>query len=104
MSKYFVNITNTAKDDLKDIARYIKNELKEPDVAINLIQKIKKAIYSLDNKPYRNALVRDKDLVRFGYRFLVVGNYIVFYIILEEEQIVDIVRVIYARRNWEKIL
>jgi toxin ParE1/3/4 len=104
MNKYFVNITNTAYVDLKEIARYIKNELKEPDVALNLVVKIKKAIFSLENKPYRHSLVHDKDLVQMGYHFFVVDNYTVFYIILENEQIVDIVRVLNSRRNWEKLL
>ena len=104
MSKYFVHVTNTAKEDLKDIARYIKFELKKPDIAISFVQKIKKSIISLENKPYRNALVRDKDLVQFGYRFLIVDKYIVFYIVLEDEQIADVVRILHSRRNWEKML
>ena len=104
MNKYFVNITNTAFEDLKEIAQYIKHELKEPANAMNVIAEIKKAIFSLDNTPYRHSLVRDKNLAQMGYRRLFVGNYTVFYIVSENELIVDIVRVLYSRRNWEKLL
>ena len=54
MDKYNVNITNTAFEDLKSIALYIKDELKEPVVAEKLIAKIKEGIFSLDISPCRH--------------------------------------------------
>ena len=104
MDKYNVNITETAFEDLTSIALYIKDELKEPVVAEKLIAKIKEGIFSLDISPCRHGLVRDKMLAKQGYRPLYVENYIVFYIVTEETKRVDISRVLYARRNWVKIL
>jgi len=104
MDKYKVNITDTAFEDLKSIALYIREELKEPIVAKNLIAKIKTGIFSLDNSPCRHGLVRDNILSRQGYRPLYVENYVVFYIVSEENKHVDVSRVLYARRNWINIL
>ena len=104
MDKYNVNITNTAFEDLKSIALYIKDELKDPVAAGKLIAKIKKRIFSLDISPCRHRLVRDKIFARQGYRLLYVENYIVFYIVTEESKRVDVSRVLYARRNWINIL
>ena len=39
-----------------------------------------------------------------GYRPLYVENYIVFYVVVEESKRVDILRVLYARRNWVDFL
>jgi toxin ParE1/3/4 len=104
MNNYAVFITGTAFEDLEKIARYIKYELKEPLTAINIIAEIKKGIFSLDNMPCRHNLVRDKNLAHMGYRRLFVGNYTVFYIVLENKPVVNIVRVLYSRRNWEELL
>ena len=104
MDKYNVNITGTAFEDLKSIALYIKDELKEPVVARKLIAKIKEGIFSLDVSPCRHGLVRDKVLAKQGYRLLYVENYIVFYIVIEESKRVGVLRVLYARRNWVNIL
>lgn len=104
MNKYSVNVTDTAFDDLNEIFQYIKYDLKEPDTAKNIIAQMKKTILSLDSSPYRNPTVRDKNIACMGYRYLPVGNYIIFYIVSEDELTVNIIRVIYSRRNWEKLL
>ena len=104
MNEYSVNVTETAFADLEEIARYIKDELKEPAIAVRIIAEIKKAIFSLNTSPRRHPSVRDKNLARVGFRCLFVGNYTVFYIVSETEPVVDATRVLYSRRNWEKLL
>ena len=104
MDKYSVNITDAAFEDLKSITLYIKDELKEPIIAEKLIAKIKEGIFSFDSLPCRQGLVRDKMLAKQGYRPLYIENYIIFYIVTEEIKRVDISRVLYARRNWVKLL
>jgi len=43
-------------------------------------------------------------MVKSWYIFIVVDNYIVFYIIDEERKTVTIVRILYTRRDWENLL
>jgi Plasmid stabilization system protein len=104
MSKYSVNITATAFEDLKSIALHIKDELKEPLAAEKLIARIKGLVFSLDTFPHRHELVRDKILAKQGYRPLYVENHIVFYIVSDENKRVDILRVLYAKRDWMRLL
>ncbi|HBG16880.1 MAG TPA: hypothetical protein DDW93_08890 [Firmicutes bacterium] len=39
-----------------------------------------------------------------GYRKLIVKNYIVFFTINEKSKVVDVERILYARRDWLRIL
>jgi len=104
VDEYYVNVTQTAFDDLADIVLYIKDELKEPAVSDNLLARIKKGIFSLNTLPYRNPLVRDKALAAQGYRCMFVGNYTIFYVVSESNRIVDVSRVRYSRREWVNLL
>jgi plasmid stabilization system protein ParE len=49
-------------------------------------------------------LVKDEKLSHKGIRKLVVNNYIIFYSISEQLNVVTIVRVLYAKRNWIDLL
>jgi toxin ParE1/3/4 len=104
VDKYHVNVTETAFEDLAAIARYVKEELKEPAIAEKLTAKLKKAVFSLETSPRRYALLRDAALAARGYRGVFVDNYAVFYIVAENGKTVDVSRVLYARRNWIDLL
>ena len=104
MKKYSVFMTHTATEDLKGIASYVANELKEPSIAKKLVQTIKEAVMSLDQMPTRYSLLRDASLAFQGIRRLMVDNYMVFYIVAEEEAKVTIVRILYVRRDWVNLL
>ena len=101
---YEVFITETAFKDLADIAFYVSDALQEPDISKKLIATIKEGVFSLENLPNRNALVTDKYLASKGYRKLLVENYLVFYIVSDDEKMVYVSRVLYAKRNWMDLL
>ncbi len=100
--KYSVNISKDAKEDLKGIYKYIAFELLSPDTALKQLDKIEKAILSLDNLPARHRLY--DEYISKDIRFLPVNNYVVFYIVDEKNMEVHIVRVLYGGRNMENIL
>ncbi len=52
----------------------------------------------------RFALLKDETLNQQGYRKCVVKNFLIFYKIFEEENIVRVYRILYARRNWKFLL
>jgi toxin ParE1/3/4 len=54
--------------------------------------------------PLRNALVADERLAYKGIRKIMVDNYIVFYIVTEENKTVTIIRMLYGRRGWMNLL
>jgi plasmid stabilization system protein ParE len=54
--------------------------------------------------PQKCPPVTDERLAVMGYRKLLVKNYIVFFTIDEQSKIVDVERILYARRDWHYIL
>ncbi|WP_083809940.1 type II toxin-antitoxin system RelE/ParE family toxin [Mahella australiensis] len=46
----------------------------------------------------------DERLASLGYRKLIVKNYVVFFTIDEKSKVVDIARILYARRDWLRVL
>ena len=102
MKKYNIEYSMESKQDLIDIKRYIKYNLQEPNTAQKLITKIKREIDNLKDNPEMYSIIDDDIIKRFKIRKLVVDNYIVFYRINDEN--IQIVRVMYGRRNWITLL
>lgn len=93
-------ITKEAKRDIDEIISYIVNELNNPAAAKNLLAKIQSGFDTVSHNPYAFELCQDKRLKECGYRKIVVNNYIIFYKIGANCNIVYIMRVIYGRRNY----
>ena len=102
MKKYNIEYSMESKQDLIDIKRYIKYNLQEPNTAQKLIAKIKKEIDSLKDNPEMYSIIDDDIIKRFKIRKVVIDSYIVFYRINDEN--IQIVRVMYGRRNWITLL
>ena len=104
MNKYKIQFSKDARKDLKDIYVYIKYSLQEPIIAKKLIDKIRKDIYKLEDNPTIYAIIKDEIIRKREIRKIKANNYIVFYKVEENKNIVEIVRIMYGRRNWAKIL
>ncbi len=102
MKEYNIEYSKEAKQDLIGIKRYIKYNLQEPNTAQKLISKIKMEIDKLKNDPTIYAIIEDELIRKLEIRKLIVNNYIVFYRIKNEN--VQIVRIMYGRRNWINLL
>jgi len=104
MKGYKILMTQPAADDLKDITAYIANELREPAIAKKFVEKIKEVIMSISEMPARHSLVADEKLANQGIRKILVDNYLVFYIVSKKFETVTVVRILYARRDWNNLL
>lgn len=102
MNKYITQYSEEAKQDLIEIKKYIKYNLQEPNIANKLISKIKNAIEGIKNNPKMYAIIDDDFIKKLEIRKIIVDNYIVFYRI--QSNTIEIVRVMYGRRNWIKLL
>lgn len=102
MKEYNIEYSKEAKQDLIGIKRYIKYNLQEPNTAQKLISKIKMEIDKSKNDPTIYAIIEDELIRKLEIRKLIVNNYIVFYRIKNEN--VQIVRIMYGRRNWINLL
>ena len=101
---YQVHITDVAEHDIMSAADYIEFTLKNPDAADNLLDRISEQIHLLTELPQKFHLVDDPVLANWGIRFVIINNYLAFYTIDEEKQIVFIVRFLYHKSNWISIL
>ena len=104
MKVYKVFMTQPAAGDLRGIAAYIADELREPSTAKKLVGKIKEVIMSLAEMPARHSLVADEQLAIQEIRKIIIENYIIFYTISEKDATVTVVRILYGRRDWANLL
>ena len=56
--KYIIQYTDKAKEDLRDIYKYISEELLVPDTAKLQFKRIIKAVRSLEQFPFRHSFSR----------------------------------------------
>jgi len=101
---YDVIVSPSALDDMLSILRYVAYSIAAPDTAQRLLDDIEAAIRSLRDSPKKYALVLDERLAALGYRKLRVKNYYVFYVVSDARKTVEVDRVLYARRDWQRIL
>lgn len=97
-----IHVTPEAKRDLQHIKEYITLELDSLATAINTVFKITKSIRRIKDFPALGAPLSGIVDIPNDYRFLVCGNYLVFY--RQEGDNVNVIRVIYSRRDYTKIL
>ena len=101
---YIIHITATAERDIIRAADYIEFNLKNPTAADHLLDVATKQINSLADMPQKFRLVDDPVLASWEIRYVIVNNYLAFYTIDEEKQMVIVVRFLYQKSNWNAIL
>lgn len=96
---YKVEFLPVAKQDLTEIALYIKDELKNPSAAYNTVEKIVEAAQKLETFPYSNSVFTPIRPLKKEHRKILIKNYMLFYTVDEKEKLITVSRIIYARRN-----
>jgi len=91
-----------SRQDLQDIKAYIEDDLQNPIAAVHVVSRITRDIRSLLNHPLMGAPISSMVDIESDYRFLVCGNYVAFY--RYENEIVYVIRVLYGRRDFMKVL
>lgn len=100
METYKINIFPTAKRDMEDVIAYL-NTL-SPEAALRYYDLLVDEIASLAKMPERCPRPKDLALAAKGYRYLIVQNYLVFYVVVGDT--VQIRRILYARRDYQSLL
>ncbi len=104
MDKYSINITDPAYTDMRDIKLYIREELFDPDAADRIINEFYETIKSLEKMPKRHKVIENELIsISLGIRRVPVENFDVFYRCYEDERVVSITRVMYAKREWKDL-
>ena len=98
---FTVNVNKTAKNDLREIIRYISEN--NPMNALNVLKRIQDRINSLDHFPERGGYVPEllKQNIK-DYRQLIESPWRIIYRI--DKNIVNVLLLIDSRRNTQDIL
>jgi addiction module RelE/StbE family toxin len=97
-----IRYSDAAKADLEQIGDYISEKLKSPVAALNTVNKIQDAVDKLEEFPFMGASMSSIVKADTDYRFLVSGNYLVFYHADSNNVYID--RILYGRRDYLQIL
>ena len=101
---YNVEYLPLAVQDMVEIVVYITQELNNPAAAERIAEQLTKAGEILQDFPYAQPAYTPLRPLKHEYRKLLVENYMMLYWVTEEEKRVTIARVVYARRNYTKLL
>ncbi len=104
MDQYKLDFLPIARQDLIDIVTYISDELKNNIAAMKLAEKFTTSVEKLIDFPYSCPIHVPIKPLNFEYRKLIVDNYIMFYWVDEAKKTVTVARVIYGKRDYEKLL
>jgi addiction module RelE/StbE family toxin len=101
IKKFIVNINKTAKNDLREIIKYISKN--NPMNGLNILKRIEERISTLDHFPERGGYVPEllKNNIK-DYRQLIESPWRIIYKI--NDNIVNVLLIIDSRRNAEDIL
>lgn len=99
MDKYKVKVNPRAIHELDHIYEYIAKEKLAPENANGQVDRIKKAVFSLDTFPQSHQERNEGRYAGKGYRQLLVDNYIVIFHIDELHKTVYVVTIQYQGRN-----
>lgn len=100
MENYKIKIYPTAKQDLLDIIDYLNTLSSE--AALRYYDLLTEQIAGLSYMPERCPRPKDLALAAKGYRYLIVENYLVFYVVSGDT--VQIRRILYSRRDYRSLL
>lgn len=99
MKRYDVRVTIQAQEDVFSYAKYIRDELLNPQAAEKFVNDMRKAVNSLDSMPKRNPLVDEEPWHSMSVYKMVARGYLVYYWIEENTAQVHVTGVVYGRRS-----
>ena len=104
MILYKLEYLPVARKDILDIARYISQDLNNPTAAEELITTIVEKLEKLTELPYITPSYNPIRPLNNEYRRLMVKNYTAFYYVDECTKVITVARVVYSKRDFEKII
>ena len=104
MKKYIVEISETAWKDLENIISYLRYNLAGDIIADKYKILFKKELKDLENIAESMPVLSEELTGHKNVRKVNVRNYIIFYIVDEENYKVLVLRIGHAFMDWEKYL
>ena len=104
MKKYIVEISETAEQDLENIISYLRYDLAGDIIADKYKILFKQELRKLEDVAESMPILDERLTGHKNIRKVNVRNYIIFYIVDEENNKASVVRIGHAFMDWEKYL
>ena len=101
---YKVVITDTAKQDLRDIAVWIAKQSKDIETAKRFVNELKERCKNLEQFPSTGSFPRDRVLKSAGFRFVAHKDYLIFFLIDEESSCVNVMAIFNAKKDYMRVM
>lgn len=94
--KFRIEYLPIAQRDLSEVIDYIRKD--NPSAANQFLDDVDNTVSKLEDFPMIGQVPKDKRLAFLGYRMLVIGSYLVFYVI--KDDYVEIRRILHGKRKY----
>ena len=102
--RYRIRLTIAATQDMDSIFAYIAEESKSVSTAYSIIEKLRQAIFNLEDFPFIFSLIDEEPWKTRGFRKAIVDNYLIIYGVDDLSASVIIYKVVSSRRDIETVL
>lgn len=102
--KYRVVVTDTAKQDLREIGIWIAGKSNNKELAKTFIGDLHAEIKKLDTFPNAGALPKDRILRSAGFRYVAHKDYLIFYAVDEERGVLNVMAVFNAKKDYMHVM
>ena len=99
-----VIFTDTARSDLLDIARSLAENSEDKALAVRFVRELQQETARLEQFPESGSVPRDRVLKSGGDRFLVHGDYLLFYLYEKEKNAVYVMAVFNGKRDDLRVM
>lgn len=99
-----VRVTQTAYEDLREAATYMRDRLCTPKSTSMFIDAFESTVANLSTFPEGRPPVSDYALAKQGYRWAPVGDFMLFYTVQRDTRTVMVERLLYGSRDWKSLL
>lgn len=104
MKKYIVKVSKTAEQDLENILKYLRHNLTEDIIADKYKLLFKQELKNLEDIAGSMPILNEELTGYNNIRKVNVRNYVIFYVVDEENSKALVLRIGHTFMNWEKYL
>lgn len=101
---YTVRVTDTAKQDLREIAFWIAEQSKDIEIAKSFVGELRDVCKKLNAFPNAGGIPKDRVIRSAGYRFTVHKEYLILYLVDETEKKVNIMAIFNAKKDYIRVM
>lgn len=101
---YTYQIVADAENDIDQIVKYISVVLSNPEAAEKFLTDLEKKLDQLCEMPKIGKFVENEFNMRKDFRYVIINNYDLYYFVNDEDKMINVLRVVSARRDQRLII